>query len=94
VALARNRTPIEPYLLDIKDSAAFISSGEVHIRELIDQGVLDACKDGNRTRVFVPSLRAYADSLPKAKPQPLASTPNGRKCIERRCAERENDSAA
>lgn len=56
----------QPLLYQIADAKRMIGAGTTRLYELIGAGQLDARKAGGRTLITAASLRAYAESLPKA----------------------------
>jgi hypothetical protein len=67
-------TTIEPALVSKRDAADYLGGSSLrHISRLIHAGKIVAVKDGVRTKVDFPSLKAYFGSLPiKEDCAPLA----------------------
>jgi excisionase family DNA binding protein len=61
---------LEPALVTIPTAARFLGQGESTIYRLIGLGKIEAAKAGKRTLLKVPSLKAYAASLPPANIKP------------------------
>jgi excisionase family DNA binding protein len=61
---------LEPAFMTIPHAARFLGHGESTIYKLIGLGKIEAAKAGTRTLLKVPSLRAYAASLPPASIKP------------------------
>jgi hypothetical protein len=61
---------LEPAFVTIPHGAKFLGQGQSTIYKLIGLGKIEAAKAGKRTLLKVPSLRAYAASLPPASIKP------------------------
>ena len=86
MAHARTRVDIKPALLDVDNASKYLSTGTQHVRHLVEIGELDAIRDGRRFRITTASCDRYIEKLlaNTQPPEPLAATPNGAKCVERK----------
>ena len=57
---------LEPLAVTVKEAARISGKGRTKIYEALREGKLHAVKDGERTLIIFPSLRAYVASLPPA----------------------------
>jgi excisionase family DNA binding protein len=61
--------PIEPLALTIPEACALARIGRTSLYEAIRSGQLRAVKQGQRTLILFPDLRAYVESLPRIEPR-------------------------
>jgi hypothetical protein len=70
-----SKMEVEPYLCSVPQGCQMIGVGTQTMYDLIGAGLVTAVKRGTRTLLKVESLKAYADSLPRA----VVAVPHKRK---------------
>jgi hypothetical protein len=59
---------LEPHFVSVKAAAEFLDSTPWSVYQLLDAEVIDSQYEGRRRKVVLSSLRAYAESLPRERP--------------------------
>jgi hypothetical protein len=77
---------IQPIMASIETATKISDLGRTKIYELINEGLVEARKSGDRTLIVVESLRAYLRQLPAYRPE--IQTPKTQAAVAGRQARR------